>query len=185
MTVRLPAGLGAELELYADEQGWMVLLAPRGWSCGAGYGADGSGGVAVFPAGEKLPSGRLPADSAVAEVSGSETSACSGCTLGQACALFGSAARDYHKYFGSACPVARPAGETVVQLNAGLVAFADPAGVSGDGFPSGGRYPANGVMTYNPRSPDGSWLETCTLPPADKSLCTAILNYFVNSYQNR
>jgi hypothetical protein len=73
----------------------------------------------------------------------------------------------------------------VVQLSAGVVAFTDPPGVSGDANPSGGRYPASGVMTYHPGNPDGSWTETCTLPPADKSLCTVVLDYFLDSHQNR
>jgi hypothetical protein len=99
--------------------------------------------------------------------------------------VFSSAAKTFKSYLNHPCPTARPAAESVVQLRAGLVAFADPAGVSGDGVPSGGLYPANGVMTYNPKSQDGSWMETCTLPAADKSLCTTVLDYFVNAYQNR
>jgi hypothetical protein len=185
VTVSLPPGMGAQLAVYSDEEGYMMLLAPRGWSCGAGYGADLSGGVSVFPAGERPPSGKLPASSPFQEVNGSETSACYTCGLGQACPLFSSAAKTFKSYLGRDCPTTRPAAETVVSLRTGLVAFADPAGVSGDGVPSGGRYPANGVMTYSPHSSDGSWMETCTMPPADKGLCTAILDYFVNAYQSR
>jgi hypothetical protein len=59
------------------------------------------------------------------------------------------------------------------------------AGVTGDGNPSGGRYAANGVMTYYSGNPDGSWVETCTLPAASKDLCTTTLNYFVASYGDR
>lgn len=183
LTLSLPAGIGTELAVYSDDQGYMMLLAPRGWSCSAGYGADGSGGVAVFPAGERVPA-KVPADSAVEEVTGGETSACSGCTLGQACVLFATAASEFTKYFGRSCPTSRPPAETVAQLTAGLVAFADPPGVSGDGEPSGGLYPANGVMTYNPKSPDGSWTVTCTMPVSVKGVCTAILDYFVHAYQN-
>jgi len=40
-------------------------------------------------------------------------------------------------------------------------------------------------MTYNPKSPDGSWTETCTLPAADKTLCTTVLDCFVNAYRTR
>ena len=185
VTVSLPPGMGAQLAVYSDDHGFMMLLAPRGWSCGAGYGADLSGGVSVFPAGERMPSGKLPANSPFQEVNGSETSACSTCGLGQACPLFSSAAKMFKSYLGRDCPTTRPAAETVVPLRTGLVAFADPAGVSGDGVPSGGLYPANGVMTYSPHSSDGSWMETCTMPPADKRLCTAILDYFVTAYQNR
>jgi hypothetical protein len=50
---------------------------------------------------------------------------------------------------------------------------------------SGGQYPADGVMTYHPSAPDGSWQETCTLPGSDKGLCTAVLNTFVSWYGQR
>lgn len=185
VTVNLPAGMGAELAAYSDDQGYMMLLAPRGWSCSAGYGVDLSGGVSVYPAGERTPSAKLPAGSPVQAITGSETSACYTCGLGQACPMFSSAAKTFKSYLGHPCPTTRPAAESVVQVHTGLMAFADPAGVSGDGVPSGGLYPANGVMTYSPHSSDGSWMETCTIPPADKGLCTTILDYFVNAYQNR
>lgn len=169
LTLSLPAGIGAELAGYSDDQGYMMLLAPRGWSCSAGYGADGSGGVAVFSAGERVPA-KVPADSPVEEVTGGETSACSGCTLGQACVLFATAGNEFTKYFGRSCPTSRLAAETVVHLTAGLVAFADPPG---------------SAATENPKSPDGSWTETCTMLVSDKGVCTAILDYFVHAYQNR
>jgi hypothetical protein len=35
------------------------------------------------------------------------------------------------------------------------------------------------------KSPDGSWTETCTLPAADKTLCTTVLDYFVNAFRTR
>ena len=190
LTVSAPASRGGELAVYTDSQGLMRLLAPRGWSCSAQYGADGSGGVAVYPAGEHIPSAwgagwQLSTSSPVQAVFGSQTSACVGCAEGQACALFPSAAKDFMSHFGRPCPGIRPATETTTQLSAGVAAFTDPAGVSGDGNPSGGRYPADGVMTYYREHTPGSWTETCTLPPADKDLCTTALNYFVNSYGTR
>ena len=166
------------------------MLAPRGWSCSAQYGADGSGGVAVYPAGEHVPSDwgaawKLSASLPVRAVFGSQTSACEECAEGQACALFVSAAEDFRIHFGRPCPRTRPATETTTQLSASVAAFTDPAGVSGNGNPSGGRYPADGVMTYYREHTPGSRTETCTPPPADRDLCTTALNYFVNSYGNR
>ena len=175
--VAVPQALAADLAVYADSQGIMELLAPKGWSCTAGIGADGSGGVTVYPHGA--------GPSSPAAIAGSETSACAGCTLSQACPLFPSAAKAWRSAFGQPCPARPPTAETVAPIAAGIVAFEDPPGVKGDGQPSGGQYPANGVMTYHPSAPDGSWQETCTLPASEKNICTAVLNTFVSWYGQR
>ncbi len=174
--VAVPKALAAGLTVYADNQGVMEVLGPKGWSCTAAIGADGSGGVTVYPpaAGPSSP----------VAIIGSETSACVGCTISQACPLFPSAAKAYSSQFGQACP-ARPDAETVTPIATGIVAFQDPPGVKGDGQPSGGQYPANGVMTYHPSAPDGSWQETCTLPASKKNICTTALNTFVSWYGQR
>jgi hypothetical protein len=187
--VTVPRALAAQLSVYADDQGIMELIGPKGWSCAASYGADGSGGIVVYPPRHSVPrfwtaGWRLARTSAVAAIAGSESSACYSCTLAQACRLFPAAARAWRSAFGSACP-ARPAAETVVSIGAGIVAFEDPPGVEGDGVPSGGQYPADGVLTYHPGAQDGSWRETCTLPGSEKAECTAVLNAFVSWYGQR
>ena len=185
--VAVPQAMAARLSVYTDNQGRMELVGPRGWNCTAFYGADGSGGVAVYPRGQRLPQSwtagwPLARTSAAAVVAGLESSACYTCTLAQACRLFPAAAAALHSYLGrQACPV-RPAAETVTTISPGIVGFEDPPGITGDGVPSGGRYPANGVMTYHPRAAAGSWLETCTLPGSDTAECTAILNAFLSWY---
>src|SRR6516225_9063931 len=88
LTLTVPGGTGAELAIYTDDQGRMRLLAPRSWSCSAMYGADGSGGITVYPTGESVPSDwgagwKISATSPVQAVIGSQTSACFGCTVGQ------------------------------------------------------------------------------------------------------
>jgi hypothetical protein len=190
VTVTVAGGSAAGLAVYTDDQGGMRLLGPQGWSCSVLYGADGSGGVVVYPPGESVPSNwgaswKLPADSSVQAIIGSQTSACVSCGEGQACPLFGTAAQSFEANFGRPCPAARPAAETETQVSAGVMAFADPAGVTGDGNPSGGRYPANGGITYYSGNQDGSWVETCTMPAASKDLCTATLDYFLASCGNR
>ncbi|WP_187366144.1 DUF4850 domain-containing protein [Trebonia kvetii] len=175
--VAVPRALAADLSLYADNQGVMELLGPKGWNCTAAIGADGSGGVTVYPRGA--------GPSSPAAITGSETGACFGCTLGQACALFPSAANALRSGVGEACLVHRPAAEMVMSIAAGIEGFEDPPGVKGDGRPSGGPYPANGVMTYHPNAQDGSWQETCTLPAREKDVCTAVLNTFVSWYGQR
>ena len=57
LTLTVPGGTAAELAIYTDDQGRMRLLAPRSWSCSAMYGADGSGGITVYPTGQSVPSG--------------------------------------------------------------------------------------------------------------------------------
>jgi len=175
--VAVPQSLAAGLSLYADTQGVMELLGPKGWSCAAFYGADGSGGVTVYPRGA--------GPSSPAAITGSETSACFGCTLAQACQLFPSAAKALRSALGEACPVRPPTAQKAVSIAAGIEGFEDPPGVKGDGQPSGGPYPANGVMTYHPSAPDGSWQETCTLPASETDVCTAVLNTFVSWYGQR
>ena len=62
--------------------------------------------------------------------------------------------------------------------------FEDPAGVAGDGMPSGGTNPANGVLLYLPSWPGRSAPDsaTCTLPANQQDVCTAVLNDFVGLY---
>ena len=74
-------------------------------------------------------------------------------------------------------------GKTTTTVNAHVVEFTDPPGVHGDAAPSGGAYAAMGVMTYyGDRNSDGSWTETCLLPPSDTSLCRAIVGNFKSRY---
>jgi hypothetical protein len=179
--------MAARLSVYTDNGGRMELVGPRGWNCAAFYGADGSGGVAVYPYGQMLPQSwtagwPMARTSAAAGVTGLESSACYTCTLAQACRLFPAAATTLHNYLGrQACP-ARPAPEKMTTISPGTVGFEDPPGTTGDGVPSGGRNPANGVMTYHAHTAAGSWLETCTLPGSDMAECAAILNAFLSWY---
>jgi hypothetical protein len=182
VTLTVSSDLASRLAVYADTRGIMRLIAPRGWKCEASYGADGSGGIEVFPPSERTASGAPFADLAEAVVS-NETSACVGCELNQACSLFTAAAQQLQSQYQQSCRPS-PAGQQTTQLSANIVAFEDPPGVAGAGDPSGGANPANGVMTFPPYSNNGSWLETCTLPPADSALCTVSLDYFVGHYGN-
>jgi hypothetical protein len=187
--VAVPRAMAARLSAYADAQGRMYLVAPKGWSCRASYGADGSGGVAVYPHGQKLPASwgagwRLARTSAVSAVVGQESSACYGCTHSQACRLFPAAAAALVSGGFQPCP-ARPSAEQVTRIGSGIAGFADPPGTAGDGLPSGGRNPAHGVLTYHAGSGYGSWLETCTLPAADWAECAAIVSSYTAWYGSR
>lgn len=160
----------------------MELLGPKGWACSANFGADGSGGVQVYPVGQVLAQNPLATGSTEEAIVGSQTSACVGCAEGQGCALFATAAADYMSNYQMACPTTKPAEESVETISDGVVGFYDPPGVAGDGNPSGGAYPANGVMTYHSGNNNGSWIDTCTLPDNEQALCTAVLNNFVAAY---
>jgi peptide/nickel transport system substrate-binding protein len=180
--VSVPAGTAADLAVYADEEDTMQLVGPKDWGCTASYGADGNGGVEIYPRGETVPQTKLPAGSAITAIVGREVPACYTCALTQACPLFASAAKQLSSALGQECP-ARPAAESVTSIGSGLVSFEDPPGVSGDGTPSGGKYPANGVMTfYQGGAVASSWLETCTLPDSERAECTATLNDFTGRY---
>ena len=143
---------------------------------------DGSGGVTVFPNGETVPSGPLPSSSMVEAITASQTSACLECREGRACPLFSTPAADYEQDYQISCPETKPAAESSESIEDGVVGFLDPPGVAGDGSPSGGEYPANGVMTYHSGNENGSWLDTCTLPYSQQALCTAVLNNFAIAY---
>lgn len=192
--VALPASLTGHVALYRDASDTMQLLAPSGWYCSAGYGADGSGGVQVFPPGSGPPASgvgqnggtAVPFTASSAQgVVGIETSACNGCAEAQACPLFSVAAHDMEDDLGRGCPEAKPDAEEVEDLSPTAVQFQDQTGVAGDGVPSGGPYVARGLMTYKSHDVDGSWLETCTLPAADAELCAASLQEFFGAYGSR
>jgi hypothetical protein len=185
VTVVVPRSLSGQLSVYSDTQGEMKVVGPSGWTCQAQIGADGSGGVVVSAPGETVPQEwgagwPLSSDSNIQAIVGIQTSACWGCTLGQACHLFTAAATTSAGQFGGTCT--RPPAEAVHQISPGIVSFQDPPAVTGDGIPSGGQNPGNGVMTYYPGNQNGSWLETCTLPTTEKELCTTALNSFIAWY---
>jgi hypothetical protein len=166
----------------------MGLLAPRGWDCAASFGADGSSQESVTPHGEDLPqSDELPSGSHVEAIVGTQNGGCEGCAASQACPFFSAADQADPLDCFDASP---PSREKVTPLSSNIVGFVDPPGLAGDANPSGGAYPANAVMTYthDPAGSSGnawsSWLETCTLPSSQHTLCTAVLDDFASRYKD-
>jgi serine/threonine protein kinase len=179
----VPVDLTSQLAVYTDQLGNMKLFAPAGWSCSALEAADGGSYVSAFPRGQPDPESSTSGTAEEAVVGG-WTGPCSLCTLGQASPLFSDAATLCAQEYGGnpdSCP-SLPAGETTIAIAPGVVGFLDPPGVRGDGIPSGGTNPANGVMTYLPATSQGSYLDTCTLPEDQHALCTASLNNFTDVY---
>lgn len=165
-----------------------MLVGPKGgWTCHGGYGADGSGGLLISPVGEPVPSDpdagwHLAGSSPIQAIVGYETGGSSviGATL--ACPLFGAAATVYMQSFSRSCPT-HPSEETVAPISAVADGFEDPAGVTGDGIPSGGQNVANGVVLYQPKPNEPTaYIATCTLDDSQHDLCTAVLNHFISSY---
>ncbi len=185
--VDLTKGASTQLAFYSDNEGLVKVLAPPGWSCTASIGADGSSSVTASPAGQHDASnGRLAPGSMAEEVRASQTSACVGCRESQACPLFLSATKDLLQQYQQNCPSRRPTSESVTTISPHVVDFTDPPGIHGDADPSGGSYAAMGVMTYyDDLSSNGSWTETCVLPPADTSICKAIIGNFDDRYAKR
>jgi hypothetical protein len=185
--VRLAPGFSNKLAVYSDNEGVIEVLAPTGWTCTAQIAGDGSSGVQVTPPGQTgITSATLSAGSTDEVINASQTSACVGCRESLACPLFDSAANAYRSIYQHACPARRPPSEVVTNVNAHVVEFTDPPGVRGDAVPSGGEYPATGVMTYyGDKTSEGSWTETCVLPATDSAMCKAIVANFDLRYSSR
>ncbi len=190
ITARVPNALATRLVSYGDTSGLMMLLAPKGWSCTAAYGADGSGGLMIRPRGESVPlkswgaGWSLPHWSQDEAITGIETGGSPVQAAGQSCAYFKAASAAIETALGHGCP-SRPVSERVRQISSSIVGFEDPSGVNGRGIPSGGRDPANGIITYSSGVSPGSYLATCTLPAVQHSLCSAVLNEFSELYGKR
>jgi serine/threonine protein kinase len=187
LSASVPADLASQLTAYADEAGIMEVLAPSSWNCTASIGADGSEMMTVLPSGEVLPETHaLPTGSQAEAIVGTQNGGCQGCADYQACPFFAAAQNNA----GNCTSTTPPSGEDWTLLASNMVGFEDPPGLAGDADPSGGKYPANAVMTYtqNPAGSTGSfrssWFETCTLPYSQQTMCTAVLNDFASRYKD-
>jgi hypothetical protein len=189
VSVSVPSSDAQEnLAVYSDETGSLMLVGPTtGWTCGGNFGADGSGMLALTPVSTSVPANagttwHLAADSPIQAITALETGASPVQAAALACPLFTSAAAAMQQDLGKVC-AASPAGESKSTISSAEVGFVDAPGVAGIGFPSGGQYPANGIMLYQPKTGEASaYLATCTLPPAQHDLCTAVLNHFTALY---
>src|SRR5665213_2959159 len=54
-TATVPGRDRTSLRIYTDARGTIQLLAPASWTCRANFGADGSGGLVVYPKTESPP----------------------------------------------------------------------------------------------------------------------------------
>jgi hypothetical protein len=181
VTVSVPEAQAATLAVYSDTDEIMMLIAPKGWTCSASYGADGSGGVDLVPPGARVPTGKVGPGSSVQAIAGFETGGSPVQAAAQACSLFPAAATALESDLEKGCPPP-PTAEKDDPISASAVGFEDPPGVEGAGTFSGGENPANGVATYSPDKGPGYFSDTCTMPQSEHDLCTAALNYFITRY---
>jgi len=184
-----------QLELYSGSGGGLLVLAPRSWSCEAVYTADGRIEVTVVPPGTPSPNFAMIPPSAPSPdeaVNAYSEGGCLGCQYVTACPFVSFAGTQYVQYapdYGCTTPPSAEAidwirGSSTSPTSTDVVGFEDPPGVAGDGSPSGGPYPANGVLIWLQGPQYGTLKETCTLPSSEHALCTAILNDFIGRYGN-
>jgi hypothetical protein len=187
VSVPVSESLQGNLALYSDETGSLMIVGPTvGWTCSGTFGADGSGLMALAPVGTTVPQAgtawHLPASSSTQAIVAMESggSPVQGAAL--VCPLFSGAQAAAQQDLGKPC-AGSPSQEHSSKLSSVAVGFEDPASVAGIGFPSGGQNTANGVALYQPKpSEPTAYLATCTLPTAQRDLCTAVLNHFVATF---
>jgi hypothetical protein len=185
--IAVPLAIARQVDVFTDQYSVQSVLGPRGWNCVASYGADGSGGITIYAPDERSP-GFFPHftsnKSGLHGINVSAQPSCVGCYLQMACPYFKRALERVHRWFhgpdAAKCHV--PKRERVRPLSATLVSVIDPPQVTGNNYPSGGRYFAIGnVFLSNSRSargPSGSYFMTCSLPARDHAICYAALNWF-------
>ena len=172
--------------VFVDQYDAMRMVGPRNWSCVASIAADGGASLTIYPRGTESPrffksfTGRSPAT----EITVQREPACYGCRLSLACPFFKVARQLFQQAFpgpGVAATCSRPRGETLTESTRFLRYFNDRAGAVGHAYPSGGPYDALGVAYFNPKT--SSYLVSCTLPTASRSLCVGALDWFVYHHQ--
>jgi hypothetical protein len=177
--VVIPSWLASQVSVYTDPTDRIEVLAPIGWRCSAGYGADGSGGISVWPAG----------DMTGAHAEGVQVyaqPACVQCQLSLACPYFADARHIYQQAYRGigGCGARPPVGEIVMPVNRRVVQLVDPPGIKGAASPSGGTYAAYGIAEFSHTGHlvDGSYVASCTLPGGNENLCLADLGWIYIDY---
>ncbi|HEV2309832.1 MAG TPA: hypothetical protein VGU73_04880 [Acidimicrobiia bacterium] len=174
------AGVASRLRFYSD--GFMVVLAPTGWTCTGLEAADGGQSISVFPAGQTDPlaAATTSADAAAVTARFDYTGHGPGAQL--VCGLFPSSAAARLAAATGGCTTV-PAREVVRRPSRDVATFVDPPGVSGTGEPSGGANAASGAVFFpQPVRPSPSVnvaKVTCTVPRALVSLCPLIVGDLV------
>jgi hypothetical protein len=184
LRAELPPALTTKLSFYSDGvRNLTPVLGPRGWKCEVQVGADGSTDLTVHPPGTGQ------ASNTAITVQG--IPACQGCMYALVCPQIPESSHEVGVFYGR-CPSTAPDREEISTsistsssgAKAYVSTFIDPAHVKGDGVPSGGPDPANGVLNYDWSRHDGdaAALETCTLPNTEYAICHATILRFANHH---
>ena len=153
----------------------IFLIAPRGLRCSGLVAADGGSEVIAWAPGAPKPTLHSHGIGLTLNID----PACAGCKADDACPFFTALAST----LGFPCSLGVPPKELVSRPRADLALFEDPPGVAGSGWPSGGHYPANGVVGTRGSPRDGSvYRSTCTLPAAEHAICTESLDDVIARY---
>jgi hypothetical protein len=177
---RAPAALAVDAAgpthgLVAYTNTSLFLIAPRGLRCSGIVAADGGTQVVVWAAGQRRPQLHSRGVGLTLTVD----PACASCRAEDACPFFRTLARQA----GFPCTAGIPDGERVVRPSRSVALFEDPPGVGGSGWPSGGPFPANGVVGTLPSSTEAVvYRATCTLPARDHAICTESLDDVIARY---
>jgi hypothetical protein len=163
----VPASLGSKsLAAYRNTSG-TTLVAPRGWQCRSTVGVDGSESIVVA----LIPVKNIFEEHPEEAVSLVSIPACVGCIAKRLCPIFPKAApvRVYSPQLP--CHV-KPLRENAAIIGPYTATFEDPPKIKGQGFPSGGKNAAIGMLSYSKSSGFGQI--TCTLPTSMSAVCPAI-----------
>jgi hypothetical protein len=168
------------VRFYSD--GFVTVLAPKGWSCAGLEAADGSQSLSVFPAGQPDPAKGEPLPTRAAGVTALLDYTGHGPGAELVCGLFpGTQAATFAGETGGCPPV--PSREQVTRPTADVATFFDPAGVRGSGVPSGGKNAAVGVVRFPQLTPEPGSVNvaktTCTAPASLSSVCALVVADFV------
>jgi hypothetical protein len=175
----IPEWMASQVSLYTDQTDRVEVLAPTRWRCDAGYGADGSGGITVWPAGDGT--GRYAEGIGVFA-----QPACVSCQLELACPYFAAARHIWQQEYRGigGCAARPPPGEIVTPVNGQVVQLVDHPGINGGASPSGGAYEAYGVAAFSQfgHLVGGSYVASCTLPGSNEDFCLADLQWIYIDY---
>jgi hypothetical protein len=178
VTLRVPATQARALSAYVDSANNTLLLGPKGWKCVGGYGADGSGGLALYAPGEAI--GTASPSKSQQAITTFETGGSSTQGAAAACPLFATAQAQFQSAFGHGCSQP-PKSVTIAHPSADVATFDDPPGVA-FGDPSGGPYRAQGVVSFSTTASPTTWQATCTVSTQYQSFCPTVLDYFSALY---
>jgi hypothetical protein len=169
------AAPSAASHLVAYTNTEMFLIGPAGMACSGIVAADGGSQITVWSIGKAAPARHSAGEGLTLTLD----PACASCRADDACPFF----RSFAAGLGFPCTSGVSAGERVDRLSSQVVYFTDAPGLAGDGWPSGGYFPADGLAGIRGSATSGTvFRTTCTLPMAKSAVCAISLLNVLRSY---